>query len=434
MLYYYDGMIVPAGKSADGKESALESNANTSAASRTPMSALSRAVCCAVFLICSASLPTLWSAPGAADQAAKFATGLSVALLVICAVYALWQCRKPLFLIGLAVCTLFMASLGLSFGALTAALICGICAGGALFSDIKKQHLWLFGLSVPAAYLIALLLTRDPLGALACLLPLCGAVALAICLRKQYSLIVTTGALTGVLIVALITLLLCANAAGGMPLTPDGLRTLIDTYRTVLADGFRQTFDLMMETPEMAEQLTAIFGESLSAEQLDEIAASYGAMALNMLPGLVGMLLWCVAFVTAKGSIAALLQKTPRESYPAHTTVFSPSLPTAVFYMLCLIGCAITVFFAQLEIVFFICLNILMILSPMMTVTGVLDIVASFKRPHFRFGSIALYVVAAIFLGVGILPLIAVTGAFSVITRTVIKALEKKLNSNKGEQ
>ena len=126
--------------------------------------------------------------------------------------------------------------------------------------------------------------------------------------------------------------------------------------------------------------------------------------------------------------------KTPRKSYPAYATRFVPSLPTAIFYVLCLVGCLITVMIPQAELVFFVLLNAFLILAPMMILTGILDVIQSFSRPHFRVGSVIFYVISVVLLGVWILPVISITGAFSIITRAIFKALEQKLSGHKGGQ
>ncbi len=414
----------------------METNLQTPAAPRAPLSVGMRILHGAAFAIFSLLIPVVLCVVALAgnDPAAQSpAQTLPFLVIALAAIFSLIACRRPVYLIGFVLCTLLGAGLGRGLGACTAALICATVAGAALFVDVKPSRAWLFGLGAPAAYLISLILSQSPLISLLALLPLCGAIALSLCLRRKYSLIVSSGALTGTLAASALLLVLIFAAAGGMPLTLDGIRGAIDSFRDMLAESFALTIEAMMELPEMSAQFTAIFGENLSPEELAEIAKTYGAMMLNLLPGMVGMALWCLSFITLKGTVATLFAKTPRAKYPAYVARFAPSLPTAIFYLLCFFGAIAAAFFPQLEMIFFVLLNVFLILLPMMTVLGILDVLASFRRPHFRLGPIVLYVLAAIFLGIWILPMISITGAFSVISRALIKVLEKKLNSFKDE-
>lgn len=426
-----------------GKEPRLETTPVTHetpitpAASRTPLSVGMRILHLAAFTIFSLLIPVVLGVVALAgnDPAAQSPVAtLPFLVIVLAVIFSLIACRRPVYLIGFVLCTLLGAGLGRGLGACTASLICATVAGTALFTDQKPSRTWPFGFGALAAYLISLVLSQSLLFSLMALLPLCGAVALAFCLRKRYSLIVSSGALTGTLAAALVLLTLIFAAASGMPLTADGIRGAINDFRDMLAQTFSQAIDMMMEMPEMKTQFTAIFGESLTPEELAEIAKSYGATALNLLPGMVGMALWCLSFVTLKGAIATLFAKTPRAKYPAYAARFTPSLPTAVLYLLCFFGAIGTALVPQLEMVSFVLLNVFLILMPMMTVLGILDVLASFRRPHFRFGSIALYVIMVIFLGIWVLPLISVTGAFSVISRALVKVLEKQLNNYRKDE
>ncbi len=414
----------------------METAPQTPVTPRAPLSVGMRVLHLVAFTIFSLLIPVVLCivALAGTDPAAQSLAGLLPFLIIVsAAVFSLVACRRPVFVIGFALCTLLGAGLGRGLGACTAALICAIASGAALFTDVKPSRAWLFGLGAPAAYLASLVFSRAPLISLVALLPLCGAIALAYCLRKKYSLIVSSGVTTATLAVAILLLTLILSAASGMPLTPDGIRGAIDAFRDMLARTFAQTIEVMMELPEMSAQFAAIFGENLSAEELAKIADTYGAMALNLLPGMAGMALWCLSFIALKGSIATLYAKTPRTKYPAHVARFAPSLPTAIVYLLCFVGALGSAFFPQLEMIFFVLLNVFLILMPMMTILGVLDVLASFRRPHFRFGSIALYVIMVVFLGIWVLPLVSITGAFSVISHALIKALEKKLSSFKDE-
>lgn len=442
MLYYYNGYncnTVPISQKSRARKgaTALDTTTQNPAAPRAPLSVGTRILHGAAFTIFSLTIPVILAIVGlsGSDPAAQsLAQTLPFLVIVLAAVFSLVACRRPVYLIGFAICTLICAGIGQGLGACTAALICACVAGGALFTDIKPARAWPFGLGALAAYLLSLLFTQSPLFSLLALLPLCGAIALAYALRKQHSLIVSTGVLTGTLAVLILILTLVFAVASGMPLTADGVRQAIDDFRVMLTQTFASTLQQMLEMPEMAAQFSAIFGAELSAEEMAEIASTYGAMALNLLPGMAGMLLWCISFITLKGSIATLFAKTPRAKYPVYVARFDPSLPTAILYLLCLMGALGSAFFAQLEMVFYVLLNVFLILMPMMTILGVLDVLASFRRPHFRFGTIALYVLMAIFLGLWILPLISITGAFSVISRALAKVIEKKLNDYKGEK
>ena len=407
------------------------------APSRAPMTVAMRVMHLIAFTIFPLSIPSVLYLIGiAGDDPAIQTVAAALPFLVICAglLYSLICCRRPVYLIGAVICTLFCAGVAPGFGACGAALICGSVAGGALMADLPAKHLWLPGAAFAIALGASFALTGTSLLCALTLLPLLGAVALGICQRKKYSLIVSTGSMTGALAAGLILYLLALGVSSGMPLTVDGIREALAASRASLTETFVTTLDAMLEMPEFAEQYTAIFGEALDTEALREVAGVYGAMALNLMPGLIGALLWCISFVSVKGAIATLYRKTPRTAYPAHAARFIPSLPTAIFYLLCLGGSMITLFFPITEMVFFILLNIVLILLPMMTLTGILDVLSSFRRPHGRFATVALWVVALLFLGIWVLPVISITGAFSIISRAIYKALEQKLNSYKGDQ
>ena len=413
-------------------------SANSSApAMRAPLSVAKRILCCAALIIFSLSIPVaLFYAGQSVDDLAAFqyATKICWGIIALGGLFSLVTCRRPVYLIGFALCTLFGAGVGTGIGACTAALICATVAGGALFSDVAPSRSWLFGLGAPVAFAAAALITTSPLLASLSFLPLLGAIALGICQRRQYSLIVSTGAVTATLAVALIAFVLALKVSTGMPLSADGIRAAADAWRADMTKSFALSLEQMLTMPGMQEQFAAVFGENRTPEQLTEIAETYGTMALNLLPGMLGLALWCVSFISAKGTVSALFCKTPRKGYPAYATRFVPSLPTAIFYVLCLVGCLITVMIPQAELVFFVLLNAFLILAPMMILTGILDVIQSFSRPHFRVGSVIFYVISVVLLGVWILPVISVTGAFSIITRAIFKALEQKLSGHKGGQ
>lgn len=404
---------------------------------RAPMTATMRVLHTVAFTIFCSAIPSVLYLIGiAGDRPTAQTAAALLPLITVCLglLYALACCRRPVFLIGAALCTLFCAGLAPGFGACGAALICASVAGGALIADLPTKHLWVPGAAFALSLAACFALTRTPLLCALALLPLLGAVAIGVCQRKQYSLIVTSGSMAGALAAGLVLYLLALGVSSGMPLTPDGIRQAVDSLRSSMTDVFVSTLDTMLELPEFAEQYAAIFGRDPDTEALREVAGVYGAMALNLMPGLIGALLWCISFVSCKGTVAALYRKTPRTAYPPHAARFVPSLPTALFYLLCLGGSMITLLLPIPEIVFFILLNAVLILLPMMTLTGVLDLLSSFRRPQGRFATVALWVVALLFLGIWVLPVISITGAFSIVSHAIFKALEKKLNSNKGDQ
>ena len=86
------------------------------------------------------------------------------------------------------------------------------------------------------------------------------------------------------------------------------------------------------------------------------------------------------------------------------------------------------------ETVAFIAINVLLVLIPLLSVSGILGIIANIKRATFKWPMIITYLIAVIFLGIGIIPMLSFFGAFGVIMQALAGWIERKMKSSNGGQ
>ena len=123
-----------------------------------------------------------------------------------------------------------------------------------------------------------------------------------------------------------------------------------------------------------------------------------------------------------------------KKDYPFHLTAYAPSVPTAIFTILCYAALLVSSLLPQGETLVFIALNLLLSLMPLMSVCGILSIVANIKRATVKWPLFVTYALAIFFLGIGVIPMVAFFGSFAVITNAIASALEKKFTDFKGGQ
>lgn len=412
------------------------SNNPSPAATKQPLSTFLRAVCCAILSLCSTVLAVLPYYISLADEQTNAGmavpTAITLGVLALCLVFVLIFCKKPVFMTCALIGTVLTSLLGLWMGAWFAALLCATLTGAALLATAKGAGYLLFAIPVPAAYAVALLITHDPLLCLSVLLPALGAIAMSICHRKKISIIISVGTVTGTLAVSVLLLLGVELIIGGMPPSIEGITEVIKAYHAMLSAQFSEVMQLMMENKETAAQITQILGGEISAEAMTEFSDSVATASLGLVPGTAIMVLWLFSFIAHRGFTALLVKDLTPEQYPAHLGQYAPSVPSAVLMMLSYLALLIFSMLPNGEIAAFITLNVLLVLTPMMSVSGILGIVANLKRAPIKWPLILTYVLAVLFLGIWILPMLAFFGAFAVIMQAIAKAIEQKMNSSQG--
>ena len=386
-----------------------------------PLSAFAKVFCCIVLFVCSAALallPYYISTQGIHP---------AVPVAILFAVLAL---GVTFALLGGLIVALF----GSRLAGLYVALLCGTVAGAALLADAKRAQYLPFGILSVAAFGAVFALTAEPLLAVSALLPALIAVALAICYKKKYSIIIGVGAATGTLAIAYVLLLGAEALTAGMPFSIQGVTDYIKAYHAAVSGMFAESILLMTETPELAEQLALMLGGEITPELITDFSDSVATAVVGMLPGVTIMVCWIFCFIAHRGFTAMLVRGMDKKDYPAHLTAYEPSLPTAIFVILCYAALLISSLFPQAEVVTFIALNLVLALLPLMSVCGILSIISNIKQAPVKWPLLLTYALSVIFLGVSVIPMLAFFGAFAVIMQAIARALEQKFNEFKGGQ
>lgn len=400
-----------------------------------PLSTLIKAFCCTVLFACSAALPLLLYYIGTEGIAPSIPLALAFGTLVLCAIFMLTLCKKPLFL-GCAVAgALLLALLSPFFSALFVALLCATVAAAALIAHADHATAYLpFGIASLAAYGTALALTRDPLLSAYVLLPFLVGFALGDSCKKKRSIIISIGITTGVLLTVYVAMLAADALLAGMQPNMQGVTAYIEAYHAAISAALAESLQLMADTPEISTQLASALGGAITPEKITEFSDSVATAILGMLPGVTIMMAWIFSFVAHRGMTALLVRGMDKKDYPVHLTAYAPSVPTAIFTILCYAALLISSLLPQGETLVFIALNLLLSLMPLMSVCGILSIVANIKRAAVKWPLILTYVLAIVFLGIGVIPMVAFFGSFAVITNAIASALEKKFTDFKGGQ
>lgn len=413
------------------------SNPTTPEMQRKPLSVKAQIFCTVVFFACQVALPALLYYIGRIDPQTGVGTNVPSAIalgtLALCIAFVLTLCKKPLFL---SCCVLgLFASFLVSpwFCALFAALLCATVAGAATLADAKGARYLPFAVTAPVAFGLSLLLTKSLLLCLISLLPALAALALAVCFKHKISVIVSVGTVTGTLTASVLLLILAELLAAGMPFSVQGLTDAVKEFHAALSSMFAQALQMMAETEELALSVEQMLGGKLDAQTIAEFSDSVSYAVLGLLPGSTVMLLWLFSFAAHRGFTAILISGQPQKVCPAHLSQYAPSIPTAVLLLLCFATLLITSMIPRAETVTFVALNVLLVLMPLLAVSGIAGIVANVKRAPVKWPLILTYVIAFMFLGLAIVPMLSFFGAFGVILQAISKALEEKMKDFRGE-
>ena len=399
-----------------------------------PVSAAVKIFCCIVLLICSVALSALTFYIGVEGVNPAVPVGIAAGVLLLCAVFTLALCKKPLFLGCSIAGVLLLALVSPWFSVLFAALLCATVAAAAITSDGKPLSYLPAGLAAAAAFGIAIALTRDPMLSLHAFLPVTVGFALSNGYQKQRSVILSVGIATGALLAVSATILAGSALLSGMQPTVAGVKEYIAAYHAAISGIFAESIQLMTDTPELAEQLAIIFGGEITPELITEFSDSVASAVLGMLPGIAIMLAWILCFIAHRGLTALTMRGVDKKDYPAFLTAFAPSVPTAIFTVLCYAALMICSMIPRAELIVFVALNLLLALMPLMSVCGILSIISNLKNAPVKWPLLLTYGLAIVFLGAAVVPMIAVFGAFAVIMAAVARALEKKFKDMTGEQ
>ncbi len=411
------------------------SNNQSTQAGIKPISTAVKIFCCIVLLACSVALPALTCYIGIEGVNPAIPTAISVAVMALCLAFTLTLCKKPLFMGCAAAGVLLLVLVSPWFSVMFAALLCGIVACAALTADAVKGIAYLpVGIVSLASFGIAYALTRDPLLAAYALLPVVAGLALGNSYNKKHSIIISIGVATGALLTCYVVLIGAGALIAGMPPSMQGVTDLIKSYHAAVSGIFAESLQLMADTPELAAQLAPMLGGEITPELITEFSDSVATAVIGMLPGVSIMLAWFLCFTANRGMTALLMRGVDKKDYPVHLTAYQPSVPTAIFTILCYAALMIASFIPQGEIVVFIALNLLLALLPMMLVCGILSIISNVKHAPVKWPMLLTYGLAIIFLGVTVVPMVAFFGSFAVITQAIARALEKKFTDFKGGQ
>lgn len=423
-----------------------------------PLSVMAKILCCVVLFVCSLALPALPYYIGTEGTPSIVPVAILLGVLSLCLLFVLTLCRKPVFLVCALVSALATSLLGLGLTGQYVALLCSAVAGAVLFAGASRMQYAAIALISIAAAGAAYALTGSPILAACALLPLLIALALGICHKKQYSIILSVGVATGALLTGLVLLIGADALMAGMPPSVQGLTDYIRSIQASIANLFAESIRLMADPEAIAEQLTPLMGPDMPAEMIAELAQSMSASATEMLggdaspesiaafandmaltvlgivPGVAVMLSWIVCFIVHRGMTAALVHGLKKENYPEHLVKYEPSVPTAIFTILCFVALMVSSLFAGAGLIPFIALDLMLALLPLMGICGILGIISNIKQAPVKWPLLLTYALAVIFLGIAVVPMVACFGAFAVITQALTRALEQKFKDFKGGQ
>ena len=398
-----------------------------------PLPTWAKVFCCIVLFICSAAIPLLTYYIGTEGVDPMIPTALAFATFALCAAFILVLCKKPLFLGCTIAVALILALLSPFFSVMFLALLCATVAGAILFTGAVRAQYFSIAAIAAIAYGTAFGLTSDPLLAAETLLPVLTALALGICYRKHDSVIISVGVATGALLAGYLALTICQALLAGMQPNMQGVTEYIKAYHAAISAALAESVQLMAETPEIATQLAPMLGGEVNAENIAEFSDSVASAVLGMLPGVTIMMTWIFAFIANRGFTALLVRGMDKKDYPVQLTAYTPSVPTAVFMILCYVALFIFSLLPQGETPVFIALNLLLALMPLMSVCGIISIIANIKHAKVKWPLLLTYALSIIFLGIAVIPMVAFFGSFAVITNAIASTLEKKFTDFKGE-
>ena len=422
------------------------------------ISTVVRIFCCIVFYACSAAIPLLLYYIGSEGVDPLIPTAIGFVTFALCTCFTLTLCRKPLFISCAIAGALLLALLSPFFSVIFLALLCATVAGAALLTDDKNPHYLTFGIAAVAAFGTAFVLTAHPLLSAEILLPALVALALALCQKRKCSIILSVGIATGTLLTAYLLLIGVEALLAGMQFSIQGVTEYVKTYHAAVAGLLEESIRMMVDPEVLAEKLALSLGNERSPEEIAKLAeamaastrarlgidaspeaiaafsSSVASAILGILPGIALMLTWLFSFIAHRGLTAVIVRGLDKKDYPAHLTAFAPSVPTAIFTLLCYAALMISSLITGGELAIFVSLNLLLAVMPLMTVCGILSIISNIKHAAVKWPLFVTYLLAVIFLGIAVIPMIAFFGSFAVITHALASALEKKLNNFKGGQ
>ena len=400
-----------------------------------PVSVGAKVFCCIVLLICATVFTVLPHYIGTEGINPSLPFAILLATLALSLAFILTLCKGKLFLScalvgGIAVALL----LGPWLTGLYAALLCASIAAAALTADGKTLSYLPALIAALVGFGISFALTRNPLLAACVLLPVTVGFVLSNSHQKGRSVIVSVGLSAGMLIGECLVLLLGSALLSGMQPTVAGLTEYVKAFHATVSGTLAETMQLMAETPEFAEWFALMLEQELTPELIAEFADITASTVIGILPGACIMVAWIFGFIAHRGFTALLVHSADKADYPAHLTAYEPSVPTALFMILCYATLLISSLFVQGEVVSLVALNLVLALMPLMLVCGILSIVSNLKQARVKWPLLLTYALSAVFLGIAVVPMIAFFGAFDVIMKAIARTLEQKFNDFKGEQ
>lgn len=400
-----------------------------------PVSAGVKVFCCIVLLICSTIFTILPHYIGTEGIDPALPTVMLLATLALSLTFILTLCKGKLFLSCALVGGLVIALLlGPWMTGLYAALLCASVATAALTADGKMLSYLPALIAASVGFGVSFALTRDPLFAACVLLPVTVGFALSNSHQKRRSVIISVGLSAGVLIGECLVLLFTSALLAGMQPTVAGMTEYVKAFHATISDTLAETMQLMAQTPEFSEWFALMLEQEMTPELITEFAEITASTVIGMLPGTCIMVAWIFSFIAHRGFTALLVRGADKADYPTHLTAYEPSVPTALFMILCYLVLLISSLFVRGEVVSLIALNLVLALMPLMSICGILSMVSNIKQARVKWPLLLTYALSAIFLGVAVVPMIAFFGAFDVIMKAIARTLEQKFNDFKGEQ
>ena len=279
-------------------------------------------------------------------------------------------------------------------------LLCAIAVISFGGFAITAMHPLLTVAAPTLAYLLAFVLTGNPLQALSVLafVPLAIAVAIALRLRLSRTASIVLLSVSTVVYAAVALVLALPE---GVAISAEGIANFISQFREM----FVQEYMTLAETPEYASTL-----QKLTEEQVVALVNS----AFRLLPAFVIVALEIFAYLAGLLAVSLHSAQLPEHPLPKSCLGFRMSATSAVLFLICFIASCIPLGKSDtVGILLITALNLFVILIPGFAVCGLIRIFLSFRQK--RLLSPIFLIVLAIWFAYALPTLLAFIGAFATL-------------------
>lgn len=285
-----------------------------------------------------------------------------------------------------------------------ACLIGGMAIGGVLMSR-KGKFAFIAVAAFAVAYAAACVYTKEPIVSLSALMPLAGAVGMAVCSSKKLPRTTAVCVLTAVFLAVSylpdVILLIVEHGSAAM----EQVRAAIEETKTVLGEA-------------MYEAAKAIGGEESELYSRETVLQLIDTV-FNILPAISVIMASVMSFISQ--SFFFSLSAAYGAAHTEEELTLSPQKTSAWMFFISLATMFITSLFSgyTMEVLSVSMMNLNLILLPVFALINVASIIRAFKQKRLAISPITLIIIFFLAMNIGALLLypLAAQGAISVIKR-----------------